>query len=37
MTPESKVKHAMIVKKYRAIEIDPNMSVEDKIPYMLEW
>ena len=37
MTPEQKVKHNLVNKKYRAIEMDPKMSTEEKIPYMLEW
>ena len=37
VTPDMKERRAVVNKKYRAIEIDPTMTIEEKIPFMLEW
>lgn len=30
-------KSEMLMKKYHPIEINPNLSIEEKIPYMEKW
>ncbi|KAG8442737.1 hypothetical protein GDO86_011513 [Hymenochirus boettgeri] len=37
ITDESRRKLFQLKEKYYAIEIDPNLTIKEKIPYMVEW